>query len=107
MISNVESADLFPGSSDLGVEYQCPGERHSASSIRSLKLDPLPEAKKSDTYRSYPLIVETCHRWQIPVRDYLASILPGFADLPPGPLAPKKLRRLSKSIVTAVNLVLH
>jgi hypothetical protein len=27
-------------------------------------------------------IVETCHRLQIPIRDYLASILPGLGDLP-------------------------
>jgi transposase len=27
-------------------------------------------------------IVETCRRLQIPIRDYLASILPGLADLP-------------------------
>jgi hypothetical protein len=27
-------------------------------------------------------IVETCRRLKIPIRDYLASILPGFADVP-------------------------
>jgi hypothetical protein len=27
-------------------------------------------------------IVETCRRLQIPIRNYLASILPGLADLP-------------------------
>ena len=27
-------------------------------------------------------IVETCRRLQIPIRDYLAAILPGLADLP-------------------------
>jgi transposase len=29
-------------------------------------------------------IVETCRRLQLPIRDYLASILPGLADLPVG-----------------------
>jgi len=27
-------------------------------------------------------IVETCRRLKIPMRDYLASILPGLAELP-------------------------
>jgi transposase len=27
-------------------------------------------------------IVETCRRLQLPIRDYLAAILPGLADLP-------------------------
>jgi transposase len=27
-------------------------------------------------------IVETCRRFKIPIRDYLASILPGLAELP-------------------------
>jgi hypothetical protein len=29
-----------------------------------------------------PSIVETCRRLKIPVRDYLAAILPGLAELP-------------------------
>jgi transposase len=32
-------------------------------------------------------IVETCRRLQIPIRDYLASILPGLADLPASRIA--------------------
>jgi hypothetical protein len=28
------------------------------------------------------LIVEICHRLRIPIRDYLAAILPGLAELP-------------------------
>jgi hypothetical protein len=27
-------------------------------------------------------VVESCRRLQIPVRDYLAAVLPGLADLP-------------------------
>jgi transposase len=27
-------------------------------------------------------MVETCRRLKIPIRDYFASILPGFAELP-------------------------
>ena len=27
-------------------------------------------------------VVESCRRLKLPVRDYLATILPGFADLP-------------------------
>jgi hypothetical protein len=25
-------------------------------------------------------IVKSCHRWKLPVRDYLAAVLPGLAD---------------------------
>jgi hypothetical protein len=34
------------------------------------------------TAGAIPSIVETCRRLRIPVRDYLAAILPGLADLP-------------------------
>jgi hypothetical protein len=27
-------------------------------------------------------VVESCRRLKLPVRDYLAAVLPGFADLP-------------------------
>ncbi len=27
-------------------------------------------------------VVESCRRLKLPVRDYLATVLPGFADLP-------------------------
>jgi transposase len=38
-------------------------------------------------------IVETCRRLKIPIRDYLASVLPGLADIP--------VRRVSELTPTA------
>src|SRR5260221_6761848 len=51
----VESADLLPGSSDLGVEYQCRRERHSASGFGPQKLDPLRKPRSRTTDRGHPL----------------------------------------------------
>ena len=38
-------------------------------------------------------VVESCRRMKLPVRDYLAAVLPGFADLP--------IRRLPELTPTA------
>jgi transposase len=45
-------------------------------------------------------IVETCRRLQIPVRDYLAAVLPGLADLPVSRVAELTPTRLGRSILT-------
>ena len=41
-------------------------------------------------------VVESCRRWKLPVRDYLAAILPGLADLPI-----KRLAELTPAVWTA------
>ena len=43
-------------------------------------------------------VVESCRRLKLPVRDYLAAVLPGFADLP--------IQRLA-DLTPAVWLALH
>jgi len=49
--------------------------------IRPPQLDPHRSREGRTSRRSNPLIVETCRRLKIPVRDYLAAVLPGLANL--------------------------
>ena len=50
--------------------------------LRTKELDPLRQPQAGPKVAAILSIIESCRRLKIPIRDYLASILPGLAAFP-------------------------
>jgi transposase len=72
----------FLGYSRTGVEQQPGGELDAARGRGTQELDPCRQCQAGPKIAAILSVVETCRRMKLRLRDYLAAVLPGLADLP-------------------------
>jgi len=72
----------LPGTSRTGVEQQPGRELDASGSSGTKKLDPRGSPQAGPKVAAILSVLESCRRLKRSVRNYLASVLPGLADLP-------------------------
>jgi len=74
-------AHAFSEAPGTGTEQQSGGELDAPGRVGPPELDPCGEPKAGPKVAAILSIVESCRRMKIPIRDYLAGVLPGLADV--------------------------